>query len=43
MSSLFRISFKGREKLENLLYEHGGVAYNLNMNFLDDTVCPESD
>lgn len=34
--------FQDREKLENLLYEHGGVAYNLNMDILGDKVCSES-
>ena len=34
--------FQDREKLERLLYKHGGLAYNLNMDFLGDTVCLES-
>jgi hypothetical protein len=34
--------FQDRKKLENLLFDHGGVAYNLNMDILYDTVCSES-
>ena len=34
--------FQEREKLENLLYKHGGVAYNSKLDLVDDKVCPES-
>lgn len=31
--------FKDREKLEELLFKHGGVVHKLDMYFLNDSVC----